>query len=74
MSSSSATSVSTVFPSTLVETITNLLSKTTEVPPGLSYGTAGFRTLENKLDSIVLRMGLLAALRAKQQNKVCIIL
>uniref|UniRef100_A0A3Q2XCY3 Alpha-D-phosphohexomutase alpha/beta/alpha domain-containing protein n=1 Tax=Hippocampus comes TaxID=109280 RepID=A0A3Q2XCY3_HIPCM len=37
-------------------------------PPGLvlQYGTAGFRTNASRLDHVMFRMGLLAALRAKQ--------
>lgn len=35
-------------------------------PFALSYGTAGFRSHENKLDAIFVRMGVLAALRAVQ--------
>jgi hypothetical protein len=41
-----------------------------EVPAGLSYGTAGFRAHEAKLGGIMLRMGMLAALRSAQQGKV----
>ncbi|XP_019745828.1 phosphoacetylglucosamine mutase isoform X1 [Hippocampus comes] len=47
------------------------VSKLSEVhpkPPGLvlQYGTAGFRTNASRLDHVMFRMGLLAALRAKQ--------
>lgn len=41
-----------------------------EVPPGMSYGTAGFRSHERNLDGIFLRMGMLAVLRAIQVGKV----
>jgi hypothetical protein len=36
----------------------------------LSYGTAGFRSAEADLDAVFLRMGMLAALRAMQTDKV----
>jgi hypothetical protein len=46
------------------------LDASEEVPKGMSYGTAGFRAHEAKLGGIMLRMGMLAALRAAQQGKV----
>lgn len=36
----------------------------------LSYGTAGFRANAEHLDAVMLRMGMLAALRSMQTKKV----
>ncbi len=69
-STPSSTIDSSIIPADLANAVQILINNYNEVPVGLSYGTAGFRTLENKLDSIVVRMGCLAALRAKQQGKV----
>ncbi len=70
VSNPSSTTVSSILPSELANAVQTLINNYSEVPTGLAYGTAGFRTLEKKLDSIVVRMGCLAALRAKQQGKV----
>ncbi|KAJ3569762.1 hypothetical protein NP233_g4828 [Leucocoprinus birnbaumii] len=36
------------------------------------YGTAGFRTLGDRLDSVVFRIGILAALRSMKHNSYAI--
>jgi phosphoacetylglucosamine mutase len=43
-----------------------------EVPLGLSYGTAGFRSRHERLDGICARMGCLAALRSLQLRNLAI--
>jgi phosphoacetylglucosamine mutase len=43
-----------------------------EVPLGLSYGTAGFRSRHERLDGICARMGCLAALRSLQLRNLSI--
>lgn len=43
-----------------------------EVPQGLSYGTAGFRSRHERLDGICARMGCLAALRSLQLRNLTI--
>ena len=42
-----------------------------KTPEGrIAYGTAGFRTRAEKLDHVMFRMGILAALRAAKTNSV----
>jgi len=43
-----------------------------DVPVGLSYGTAGFRSRHERLDGICARMGCLAALRSLQLRNLSI--
>ncbi|KAM0750521.1 Phosphoacetylglucosamine mutase [Meredithblackwellia eburnea MCA 4105] len=48
--------------------ITELSSKHPKSDVKYAYGTAGFRTVATVLDSVLYRVGLLAALRSKSQN------
>lgn len=60
----------------LVDTLIleELLRFKDEIPVKLSYGTAGFRDRAERLDRIVFRMGVLAAMRSKVIGGICKIL